>query len=208
MAKLGKKKSAFKVQRALNTELPGMSKAGALERRAYPPGQHGQNKGKTSAYGMRLKEKQKVLFHYGLREEQLRRLVKKAKAQRASNWISTLIGILECRLDNMVFRLGFAPSIPAARQMVGHGNVLVNGKRVDIPSATVSANDEITLSPTAYTGNTYKGSITAPRLPMPAWLTHEQNGEFLKGKVVSVPGVEAVPFAFDGKLVAEFYTNV
>ena len=157
---------------------------------------------------MRLKEKQKVLFHYGLREEQLRRLVKKAKAQRASNWISTLIGILECRLDNMVFRLGFAPSIPAARQMVNHGNVLVNGKRVDIPSANVSANDEITLSPTAYVGNVYKGSITAPRLPMPAWLTHEQNGEFLKGKVVSIPGVEAVPFAFDGKLVAEFYTNV
>lgn len=208
MAKLGKNKSAFKVQRALNCELPGMGKAGALERRAYPPGQHGQNKGKVSAYGMRLKEKQKVLFHYGLREEQLRRFVKKAKASRASDWISTLVGILESRLDNMVFRMGFAPSIPAARQMVTHGNVLVNDKRVDIPSAILSANDVVSLSPTAYIGTVYKQSITAPRLPLPAWLTHEQSGEFLKGKIVSVPGTEAIPFPFDGKLVAEFYTNV
>lgn len=208
MSKLGKNKSAFKVQRALNCELPGMSKGGALERRAYPPGQHGQNKGKTSAYGLRLKEKQKVMFHYGLREEQLRRFVKKAKATSTSDWISTLIGILESRLDNLVFRLGFAPTIPAARQMVTHGNVLVNGKRVDIPSALIEAGDEITLSASAYAGNVYKGTITQPRLPMPAWLTHEQNGEFLKGKFVSTPGFDAVPFLLDGKLVAEYYTNV
>lgn len=208
MAKLGKSKSAFKVQRALGCELPGMSKPGALERRNYPPGQHGQNKGKVSSYGIRLKEKQKILFHYGLREEQLRRFVKKAKANSSTDWISTLIGYLETRLDNLVFRLGFAPSIPAARQLVTHGKVYVDGKRLNIGSAQVEPNSVVSLSDKAYAGNIYQQTINQPRLPMPAWLQHEQVGQFLKGKVVSIPGSDAVPFQFDGKLVAEFYTNV
>lgn len=208
MAKLNTKKSAFKVQRALNCELPGMGKAGALERRAYPPGQHGQTRKKTSSYGLRLQEKQKIMFHYGLREEQLRRFVKKAKNSRASDWISTMIGLLESRLDNMVFRLGFAPSIPAARQMITHGNVLVDGKRCNIGSRLVETGSVVSLSASAYAGNVYKTSIVQPRLAMPAWLAHEQDGETLKGKLVSVPGTEAIPFPFDGKLVAEFYTNV
>lgn len=208
MSKLGKRKSAFKVQRALGCELPGMSKPGALERRPYPPGPHGQTKGKVSAYGIRLKEKQKIMFHYGMREEQLRRFVKKAKAISTKDWMSTLIGLLEMRLDNLVFRFGFAPSIPAARQLITHGKVYVNDKRVDIGSAMIEPNSLVSLSPKAYAGNTYKNSVTQPRLAMPAWLQHEQAGEFLKGKVVSVPGLEAIPFPFDGKLVAEFYTNV
>lgn len=208
MSKLGNRKSAFKVQRALNCELPGMSKPGALERRAYPPGQHGQSKGKVSEYGYRLQEKQKVLFHYGLREEQLRRFVKKAKSMRATDWVSSLIGLLETRLDNLVFRLGFAPTMPAARQMVVHGNVCVNGKRLSIPSAVIGANSEITLSPKGYAGATYRQGLTQPRLALPAWLTHEKEGEFLKGKVVSIPGIDAVPFPFNGKMVTEHYANV
>src|SRR5690606_14047635 len=121
MWKLGDRKRV-KMQRSLVVELPGLGKPGALARRPYPPGQHGLGRRKFSEFGLRLKEKQKLLFHYGLREEQLRRLVKRAKTGQASDWMSTLIGMLESRLDNVVFRLGFAPSMMAARQMVRHGH--------------------------------------------------------------------------------------
>src|SRR5689334_14008708 len=154
MSKIGTHRKSWKVQRALLCELPGLGKPGALERRSYPPGQHGQMRRKFSEYGARLREKQKILFHYGLREEQLRRFVRKAKSGRSTDWISTLIGLLETRLDNVIFRLGFAPSIPAARQLVRHGKVLVNRKRVNIPSAQVYPGDEISLTSQAYQGVT------------------------------------------------------
>ncbi len=96
----------WKIQR---TQLPGLGKPGALEKRNYPPGHHGKaRKPKTTQFGAQLREKQKLIFHYGIREEQLRRFVRKAKSLRPSNWIEALTGLLERRLDNIIFRLGFA----------------------------------------------------------------------------------------------------
>src|SRR5882672_1334376 len=111
----------FKRQRRLGVELPGLGKSGALDRRPYPPGQHGNQKRKLSEYALRLEEKQKLIFHYGLREEQLRRFVRDSKRGKSTDWVDTLIGRLERRLDNLIFRLGFAPSIRSARQMILHG---------------------------------------------------------------------------------------
>ncbi len=207
MSKLGKKKS-WKIQRALLCELPGLGKPGALERRPYPPGQHGQGKRKFSEYASRLREKQKVLFHYGLREEQLRRFVKKAKLGRSTDWMSTLIGLLETRLDNVIFRLGFASSIASARQLIRHGKVLVNGKKLNIPSAQVEPGKEISLSERGYQGQIYQNCIKQPRLMLPDWLEHTPQGDLKKGKVKVVPGGEAIPFPFEDRLVAEYYSKI
>lgn len=135
----------FKIQRSLGVELPGLGKPGALEKRNYPPGQHGKSRrSKPSEYAVQLKEKQKLLFHYGIREEQLRRFVRKARSASPSNWIDSLIGLLERRLDNIVFRLGFARSIAAARQLVSHGHILVDGRRQTIGSMVLRVGNECT----------------------------------------------------------------
>ena len=208
MSKLGSKRKAWKVQRALICELPGIGRAGALERRPYPPGQHGQSRRKFSEYASRLREKQKLLFHYGLREEQLRRFVKKAKSGSSSDWMSTLIGLLESRLDNVIFRLGFTTTIPAARQLVRHGKVLVNGKKLNIPSAQVTTGNEISLSSNAYKGTVYQTSIRQPKLLLADWLEHLPEGENKKGRLKMTPEADAGPFPFQERLVAEYYSKI
>lgn len=207
MPKLGRRK-AWKIQRALLCELPGLGKPGALERRAYPPGQHGQGRKKFSEYGVRLREKQKMLHHYGLREEQFRRFIRKAKAGRSKDWMSTLIALLERRADNLVFRLGFAPSIAAARQLVRHGKVLVDGRRLDIPSVIVEPGSTIALTPDAYRGVVYQTSIRAPRLLLADWLEHDREGDVVRGRLKSLPPSDAVPFEFAGRWVVELYSGV
>ena len=118
MAKATTGRPRFKIQRALGLELPGLGKAGALERRPYGPGVHGNRRKKISDYAVRLKEKQKLLCHYGLRERQLVRYVKFAKRHSAGRpWMEALIITLECRLNNVIFRLNWAPSILAASQI-------------------------------------------------------------------------------------------
>ncbi len=208
MSKLGKKRSAWKVQRALMVELPGLGKPGALERRPYPPGQHGLARRKFSEFSLRLKEKQKILFHYNLREQQLRRLVRAAKAGRSKNWMPKLIGMLESRADNVVFRLGFAGSIASARQLVTHGKLLVNGKKLTIPSALIKAGSEIALTPDAYEGQVYQYSIKQPRLMLPDWFEVTSEGEHKKAKLRNVPAEDAIPFPFDPRLVVEFYSSI
>jgi small subunit ribosomal protein S4 len=204
MPKLGNKKTAWKVQRALLTELPGLGKPGAMERRPYPPGQHGQIRRKFSEYGLRLREKQKILFHYGLREEQLRRLVRKAKSGLSDDWMSTLIGLLETRLDNLVFRLGFAASIPAARQLVRHGKVRVDGKKIDIASAHVKVGSKIELTEAALKTPSVQFSMQQPRLMIADWLENSEK----TGRLRFLPALDAIPFPFDGRLVAEYYSGV
>jgi small subunit ribosomal protein S4 len=204
MSKLGQDRSAWKIQRALLCELPGLGKPGAMERRPYPPGQHGMRKRKFSEYASRLREKQKLVFHYVLREEQLRRFVKKAKSGRATHWMATLIGLLETRLDNLVFRTGLAPSIASARQLVSHGKVRVNGKKLDIPSALIQPGSEITLVESAYVY-----ALKQPvRLACPDWIELRVQGEMKAGKLKMVPGTEALPFPFDERLVVEYYSSV
>lgn len=201
-----KKKRRFKTQRRLMTELPGLGKAGALEKRPYPPGDHGQKRRKFSEYALQLEEKQKILFHYCLKEKQLRRFVHIAKKKAETNWVSYLIGLLECRLDNVVFRLGFAPSIPAAKQMVSHGKVLVNGKKLNIRSAILKVGDQVSLTEKAYQNQVYLFAKQAPRLPLPDYLNKgtSQAGEI--GKILDQPHLGHLPFAFSEGLLTSYYS--
>jgi small subunit ribosomal protein S4 len=200
------KSPRFKVQRRLLTELPGMGKAGAMERKPYPPGQHGQRRRKYSEFGLQLEEKQKLRFHYGVREEQFRRIIQRAQKSSAENWVDSLVNLLEKRLDNVIFRLGFAPSIPAAKQMVSHGKVLVNGKKVNIPSAVISVKDVITLKADAYQNQVYMQAKQNPRLPLPSYMVKEEKDGVETGRLIDEPKIDAVPFSFDPGLVISYYS--
>lgn len=203
--KIKKKKTPFKIQRRLMVELPGLGKAGALERRPYPPGEHGNKRRKFSEYALQLEEKQKLVFHYGLRESQLRRFVREAKRKATTNWVDRLIGDLELRLDNIVFRLGFATSIASSAQLIAHGKVLVNGRRVDIRSQVLKEGDVITLKKDAYEGQTYLHAKQSPRLELADYLAREDVNGVDTGRIVSRPGFGHLPFAFDAGLLTSFY---
>lgn len=196
----------FKVQRRLLMELPGLGKPGAMDRKPYPPGQHGQRRRKYSEFGLQLEEKQKLRFHYGVREEQFRRIIKKAQKSSGSSWIETLVNLLEKRLDNVLFRLGFAVSIPAARQMISHGKVLLNGKKVTIGSQVIKVGDTVTLKPEAYENQAFFTADQSPRLALPNWMVHEDKGGFKSGRLIDEPKMDAVPFPFDPGLVISYYS--
>ncbi|KYG68262.1 30S ribosomal protein S4 [Bdellovibrio bacteriovorus] len=196
----------FKRQRRLLTELPGMGKSGALERRPYPPGQHGLQRRKYSEFALQLEEKQKIRFHYGLREEQFRRIIAKAQKSASTNWVEALVNLLEKRLDNVVFRLGFASSIPAAKQLISHGKVLVNGKKVNIASAIIKVGDKIRLKDEAYDNQVYLQAKQAPRLPLPTFMVKEEVAGKEEGRLTDEPNLEAVPFAFEPGLVIGYYS--
>ena len=199
------KVARFKMQRRLGTELPGLGKPGALERRPYPPGENGNKRRKYSDYALRLEEKQKIRVHYGLREEQLRRFIRNAKKGSATNWVKKLMGRLECRIDNLVFRLGFAPSIRSARQLVSHGHVTVDGKVVSVGSYVVNQNSKIGLMDKARENQIVLRAQQAPRLELPDYLRKESEGGGEVGIVQAVPGTEHVPFQFDAGLFTEYY---
>jgi small subunit ribosomal protein S4 len=198
----------FRIQRSLGIELPGLGKPGALEKRNYPPGQHGpEQRRKVSQFGAELHEKQKLLFHYGLREEQLRRFVRKARSMNASNWIEGLISLLERRLDNVVFRLGFARSMAAARQLVSHGHILVNGRRVTIGSMILRIGERVHLSEQAKEMAAIQSALASPRLDLPSYLQFENPSTKEHGMLLALPGVGHVPFEFNASQVAEYYAK-
>ncbi len=199
-------KTRFKIQRRLNTELPGLGKPGALARKPYPPGEHGNKRRKYSEYALHLEEKQKVMFHYGIREKQLRRFIRDSKQGSAqNNWVETLISRLERRLDNIVFRLCFASSIAAARQLVSHGKVLVNGKKCDIGSAVLKIGDKVTLIPKAYENQVYMQAAQNQRLEVPDYLTRDTVGGLETGEIKALANIEHIPFPFDAGLFTEYY---
>jgi small subunit ribosomal protein S4 len=208
MAKSTTGRSKFKLQRSLGIELPGLGKAGALERRPYGPGVHGNKRKKVSDYAVRLKEKQKLVYHYGLRESQLITYVKQAKKNKTRAWMETLVMNLETRLNNVIFRLNWAPSILAASQMVSHGQVLVNGKKVDRASFIVKKGDVLSLSDKGYNNQLYKQSQETPRLPsVPACFTIEGTDK-KKATMAEVPMATDIPFEFQPQLVTEYYWKV
>ena len=177
-----------------------------LEKRPNPPGQHGgrAKRKKVGAYGSRLFEKQKLKAFYGVAERQMRRYVAEAMRQQGPTG-TNLMRILEQRLDAVVYRLGFAPSIWAARQLVGHGHVRVNGKRVDIPSYHVRPNDTITLSEKFKRSRqlaiwSERGGI----LP-PPYL--ELDRDQLTGRLVRAPERDEIPVPIDDRLIVEFYSR-
>ena len=199
------RKARFKTQRRLGVELPGLGKSGALERRPYPPGESGNKRKKYSDYALRLEEKQKLRYHYVLKERQLRRFIRNAKTGKSSHWVNKLISLLERRLDNVIFRLGFAPSIPAARQLITHGHILVEGKKVDIPSMVLKENQVVSIKQKSLKNQIVLQGLQSPRLDMPDYLRKEEKQGQIIGVVQAQPNVEHIPFAFNTGLFTEYY---
>jgi small subunit ribosomal protein S4 len=177
----------------------------AVDRRAYPPGQHGQRRRKVSDYALQLREKQKLRRMYGVLERQFRIYCEKASRQRGLTG-EILLQFLERRLDNIVYRLGFCPSRPSARQMVRHGHFLVNGKKVNIPSYLVSAEDVVEARPKESTRKwiTAVSEITARR-PVPEWLGLDVENS--KATVLRLPKREEIAVTVDESSVIELYSK-
>lgn len=184
-------------------ELPGLTRKSA--RRAYPPGQHGQARKKRSEYAIRLEEKQKLRFNYGLSERQLIRYVRKARRATGSTG-TTLLQMLEMRLDNTIFRLGMAGTIPGARQLVNHGHVTVNGKVVDIPSYQCRPGEVISVKDTERSRRLVQQNLEFPGLAnLPSHLEFDKTK--LTGKVNSVIDREWIALQINELLVVEFYSR-
>lgn len=194
-----------KVCRALGVTLPGLTQKEV--KRQYPPGVHGVGRrSKPSDYKIRLQEKQKIRFHFGVSEKQLRKYMVEA-ARRKGATGSNLISLLESRLDNVVWRLGFAPTIPAARQMVVHGHILIDGKRVDRPSYQVKIGKVIAIR-----GKSKETDWIRERLEQAA---HQVTPEYLEndlgkahGKMLSAPSHTDLPFDCDLQQVVEYYSQM
>lgn len=194
----------LRIVRRLDTDLPGLTRK-SKEKRPYPPGQHGQaRKKRPSAFGMQLTEKQKLCFNYGVTETQMRRLFAEARARKGVTG-TRLLELLERRLDNVVFRAGLAPTIPAARQLVNHGHVRVDDRRVDIPSFRVTTGAVVSLRPRSRDIAVVQRSLAAPALPIPAWL--ELDAEHRVVTVIGAPRPDNVPFELDVQLVVEYYAR-
>ncbi|MEM1369364.1 MAG: 30S ribosomal protein S4 [Cyanobacteria bacterium P01_H01_bin.15] len=184
-------------------ELPGLSRK--TPRRAYPPGQHGQGRRKRSEYAIRLEEKQKLRLNYGVSEKQLVNYMKKARRSSGSTGQS-LLQLLEMRLDNTVFRLGMAGTIPAARQLVGHGHVEVNGRRVTIPSYQCRPGDVITIRNNDKSKELVKRNMEYPGLAnLPSHLEFDKDN--LTGKVNGYIEREWVALQINELLVVEYYSR-
>lgn len=177
----------------------------AIERRNYPPGQHGQSRPKFSEYSLELREKQKLRRIYGILERQFRRSFQQAERQRGITGESLLV-LLERRLDNLVFRLGFASSRSEARQLVRHGHVRVNARRVNLPSFLVSQGDVVGLKPkSAESGRVRVALEGMQRRGVPEWL--ELNREELRGTVKFLPGRSDLTIPVNDKLIVELYSK-
>jgi len=177
----------------------------AADRRPYPPGQHGQGRTKTSDYGLQLREKQKAKRYYGILESQFRgyfTMASKRKGKTGEN----LLAILETRLDNTVYRLGFAMSRAEARQLVLHGHFLVNGRKVNIPSFLVRPGMIISLKESSRSLDKLKSVIEAnsSRVP-PKWLDYDANS--LIAKVTTVPTREDIDIPIEEQLIVELYSK-
>lgn len=175
----------------------------AIERRNFPPGQHGQGRRKQSEYGLQLREKQKCKRFYGLQETQFRNLFDKADRKKGITGENLLI-LLETRLDNVVFRLGFAASRKEARQLVTHGHFTVNGKKVDIPSYEVKAGDVIKVKEKSTNSPKFK-EIKDMAITVPSWMTVDT--EKLEGKVVTVPTRADIDTPVAEHLIVELYSK-
>ena len=177
----------------------------AISRRAFPPGQHGQTRKKESNYGVQLREKQKVKRIYGVLERQFKHYFRIAERSKGVTGI-TLLQLLERRLDNVIFRMNFANSRSEAREMVQHGLVYINNKRVDIPSYTVRIGEEVSIKTKEpmkkRLGETYES--LKDRL-MPKWI--ETDDKNLKAKVVALPTKEDVGFPIQEQLIVELYSK-
>jgi small subunit ribosomal protein S4 len=185
--------------------LDGLTRMDAGEH-PTPPGQHGaRRKKQPSEYGLRLQEKQKLRYYYGLTETQMRNYVRRAGRQSGPTG-ANLLKLLERRLDNVAFRLGLGPTIPAARQLVSHGHVLVNNRRVSAPAFEVSVGDVVSVRDKSREHpSVVEGVTNGPTLTLPGYL--ERAADNVGGKMTGDPQRQDVPIDFRESLIVEFYAR-
>jgi len=176
-----------------------------VERRKYPPGQHGQRRSKLTDYALQLREKQKVRNTYGLLEKQFRRYYEKASSQKGVTG-ELLLQFLERRLDNVVYRMGFAYNRGQARQLVGHGHILVNGHRVNIPSFLVKPGDVVEVKESARKIPTIADSLQkAQHRGILDWV--QVDADAFKGTVDHIPSRDEIPLVAQEQLIVELYSK-
>ena len=177
----------------------------SISRRNYAPGQHGQRRTKLSEYGTQLREKQKTKSYYGVAEKQFRKYFEMASNKKGITG-TNLLQILESRLDNVVYRLGFGSSRAQARQLVNHGQFEVNGKKVDIASYLVKPGDVVAVRESKKDNATIKANAEENAAkPVPEWL--EKNNETLSGKVVRLASREDIDIPIEEHLIVELYSK-
>jgi len=177
----------------------------SISRRAYAPGQHGQNRKKLSEYGIQLREKQKARRYYGILESQFRKYFDMAVKKKGVTG-ENLLQILELRLDNVVYRMGLALSRPEARQLVRHGHFTVNGKKVNIPSYLVKLGDVVAVTDKSKNSPKIKDNKElAAGKPSPKWL--EYDVEEMTGKIVALPLREDIDLPIKESLIVELYSK-
>ena len=198
--------SKFKIERRLGANLSGRAKS-SFNKRNYGPGQHGAERKKLTDYGTQLHAKQKFTGVYGnISEKQLRKYYAEA-IRRKGDSSENLVGILETRLDNVVYRLKFVNTVYAARQFVNHGHVTVNGKRVNIPSYLVKPGDEIAVRSKAKEMAVVIEALAATDRNVPDYMTLDEKE--MKGTFIRVPTFSEIPYAtqMEPNLVIEFYSR-
>ena len=177
----------------------------AIERRNYPPGQHGRRRSKLLGYGIQLREKQKVKRIYGLLEGQFRLAFARANSRKGITG-ANLLEELERRLDNVAFALGFAASRAQARQLVRHGHVTIDGKKVSIPSYRVNKGEVVAIKEKSRSNEQIKASVEPARARgVPAWL--DLTPESFSGKVVELPKREDIKLPIQEQLIVELYSK-
>jgi small subunit ribosomal protein S4 len=176
----------------------------AIARRNYAPGQHGQSRRKLSNYGLQLREKQKVRRYYGVSEVQMRKYFKMADKMQGITG-ENLLKILEMRLDNVVYRLGFASSRAEARQLVNHGHFRVNGQKVNVPSYLTSVGDVIEVKERSKNSPRLKELMENHQGNIPQWL--EADTENMQGKIVAEPSREDIEIPIEEHLIVELYSK-
>ena len=177
----------------------------ALDKRPYAPGQHGQRKGKVSEYGLQLREKQKIKFMYGLSEKQVRKLYQEA-ARMTGNDGENFIKLLETRLDNVVYRMGFATTRRFARQLVTHGHILVDGKKLNIPSAKVKAGQKIEIVESSRNNPQIVRSLELTnQTGLPEWVEVDKQKVF--GIFTRIPDRVEVILPVEERLIIEYYSK-
>lgn len=178
----------------------------AIARRSYAPGQHGQGRKKVSEYGLQLRAKQKTRRYYGVLEKQFRHYYDLATHVKEGKTGENLLAILETRLDNVVYRLGWGSSRAEARQLIVHGHFMVNGKKVNIPSYLVSVGDVVSICEKSRSSEKIKALMEANgSRPVPMWL--ETNAESYEAKIVAMPKREDIDLEVEETLIVELYSK-
>ena len=199
--------SKHKIDRRLKVNLWGRPKS-PFNSRNYPPGQHGKaRKGKPSDYGTQLEAKQKMKFYYGnINERQFRNIYRKAM-QKKGNTTENLVGFLERRLDTVIYRAKFATTVFSARQLINHGHIKVNGKKVNIPSYLTRAEDTIEIKDKSKNITTITGALVSKEREVPDYIQMDEKN--MKAKLIRVPKFSEIPYPtiMEPNLVIEYYSR-